>query len=64
MTFREVEKILKADHWELIRVSGSHHQYRKAGNPNSITVPNHNGRNLTIGVLKDLEKKTGLSLRR
>lgn len=64
MTFREVEKILKANSWVLIRVSGSHHQFRKTGNPNSITVPNHNGHDLTIGVLKDLEKKTGLSFRR
>ena len=42
----------------------SHYQYRKVGNPNSVMVPNHNGHDLTIGVLKDLEKKTGLSLRR
>ncbi|MBQ1994038.1 MAG: type II toxin-antitoxin system HicA family toxin [Lachnospiraceae bacterium] len=42
----------------------SRYQYRKVGNPNSVTVPNHNGHDLTIGVLKDLEKKTGLSLRR
>ena len=63
MTFREVERNLKAADWLLIRVSGSHHQFRKAGNPNTITVPNHNGRDLTIGVLKDLEKKTGLSFR-
>ncbi len=64
MTFREVEKILKADCWKLVRVSGSHYQYRKSGISNSVTLPNHNGRDLTIGVLKDLEKKTGLSLRR
>lgn len=62
MTFHEVEKILKADCWELIRISGSHHQYRKAGNPNSITLPKHNEKDLTIGILKDLAKKTGLSL--
>lgn len=64
MTFREVEKILKADCWELIRISGSSRQYRKVGSPNSITLPNHNGKDLTIGILKNLEKKTGLSLRR
>lgn len=64
MTFREVEKILKADNWVLIRITGSHHQYRKAGVPVSLVVPNHGGRDLTIGVVKDLEKKTGLSLRR
>lgn len=64
MTFREVEKILKANKWVLIRVSGSHYQYCKAGACNTVVVPNHSGHDLTIGVLKDLEKKTGLSLRR
>jgi len=64
MTFREIEKILKADNWFLIRVTGSHYQYRKAGVPNAVVIPNHNGQDLTIGIIKDLEKKTGLSLRR
>lgn len=64
MTFREVERILKADNWVLIRISGSHYQYRKVGVSYSVVVPNHNSHDLTIGVLKDLEKKTGLSLRR
>lgn len=64
MTFREIERILKANDWVLIRVTGSHYQYRKVGMPNAVVVPNHNGRDLTIGVVKDLEKKTGLSLRR
>ena len=64
MTFREIERILKTDKWVLIRVSGSHHQYRKAGCPDTIILPNHNGKDISIGVIKDLEKKTGLSLRR
>ena len=64
MTFREIDKILKSENWLLVRVSGSHHQYRKVGSSNAIVVPNHNDKDLTIGVIKDLEKKTGLSLRR
>lgn len=64
MKYREIEKILKADKWCLIRVSGSHHQFRKAGVPHTIVVPNHNGKDISIGVVKDLEKKTGLSFRR
>ena len=63
-TFRKIEKILKADKWVLIRVTGSHYQYRKVGVADAIVVPNHGSRNLSIGVIKDLEKKTGLSLRR
>ncbi len=64
MTFREIEKILKANDWKLIRQTGSHRQYRKVGVACPIVVPDHGGRDLTIGLLKDLEKKTGLSLRR
>ncbi len=60
MTFREIEKILKADKWVLIRITGSHYQYRKVGVFNSIVVPNHNGKDLSIGVVKDLEKKDRL----
>ena len=29
-----------------------------------VRVPNHGSRSISIGVIKDLEKKTGLSLRR
>lgn len=64
MTFREIDKILKADDYVLVRITGSHYQYRKAGAPYTIVVPNHNGKDISIGVLKNLEKKTGLSLRR
>lgn len=63
MTFRQIEKILKADKWVLIRVTGSHHQYRKIGMPYPVVIPNHKGKDLTIGLIKDLEKKTGLHLR-
>lgn len=64
MTFREIEKKLKANGWVLVRVCGSHYQYRKVGYPQAIVVPNHNSHDLTIGILENLEKKTGLSLRR
>lgn len=63
MTFRKIDKILTADGWYLVRVLGSHYRYYKTG-MEPITVPNHNGHDITIGVIKDIEKKTGLSLRR
>lgn len=64
MTFREIETLLKADDWVLIRVVDSCHQYRKAGVPNAVIVPDYDDRALSIGIIRDLEKKTGLSLRR
>ena len=64
MTFREIETILMADNWVLISVIDSYHQYRKADAPNAIIVPDYDGRALSIGIIRDLEKKTGLSIRR
>lgn len=64
MKFREIEKILRSNNWKLVRVTGSHHQFRKVGIPYAVVVPNHNGKDLSIGVVKDLEKKIGISLRR
>lgn len=64
MTFCGIKKILEANGWCLVRIRGSHNQFRKAGNPYAVTVPDHGSRDITIGVIKDLEKKTGLSLRR
>ena len=64
MTFREVEKILRSNNWKLVRVTGSHHQFRKVGIPYAVVVPNHNGKDISICVVKDLEKKIGISLRR
>ena len=56
MIFRKIDKILTADGWCSVRVLGSHHRYHKIG-MKPITVPDHNGQDLTIGVLKDIRKK-------
>ena len=62
--FRKVEKLIVANGWSLIRSNGSHYQYKHPDNSHTITIPNHNGKDLSIGVIKNLEKVTGLSLRR
>lgn len=61
--FRTIEKKIKADGWKLVRIMGSHHQFKKPGVAAVVVIPNHGGKDLTIGVLKNLEKQTGLSLR-
>lgn len=62
--FRTIEKKVTADGWELARVHGSHFQFRKTGVSKPLVIPNHGGRDISVGVLKQLEKITGLSLRR
>ena len=62
--FKTIEKKMVTNGWFLVRVSGSHYQYKHPTNQHTITIPNHNGKDLSVGVLKNLEKITGLSLRR
>lgn len=64
MNFKVVEKIVKADGWVLVRVTGSHYQYKKIGVAESLVIPYHGKKDISIGVMKNLENISGLSLRR
>lgn len=61
--FRTIERKVTADGWMLVRITGSHFQFKKEGVPQTVVIPNHGGRDVSIGILKHLEKITGLSLR-
>ena len=39
MSFRKIEKKIKADGWVLVRICGSHYQYSKAGCAESVVIP-------------------------
>ena len=45
-------RLLEERGWELRRISGSHHVYAKAGNPNRISIPIHGNRDLKLGLLR------------
>lgn len=64
MNFNKVEKLLKKNGWIHVRTTGSHFQFKKVGVNFVATVPNHGNKDLSIGVLKNLEKGTGLSIRK
>jgi predicted RNA binding protein YcfA (HicA-like mRNA interferase family) len=59
MNSKTVIRMLEQDGWVLKRVRGSHHHFRHPTRPGTATVP-HPEKDLTIGVLKDLERKSGL----
>ena len=61
MVFKQVEKIIQADGWRLVRITGSHYQYKKVGYESTVEVPNYNEKNLSAGTMKNLERITGLS---
>ncbi|MCR5626507.1 MAG: type II toxin-antitoxin system HicA family toxin [Lachnospiraceae bacterium] len=62
MTFRQIENRITEDGWKRVRVCGSHYQYKKEGVAKLVVIPNHSCRDISIGVLKNLERITGLSL--
>lgn len=63
MTFKAIEKKIKADGWVLVRIAGSHYQFKKSGNASSLVIPNHGSKDLSIGLIRSLERISGLSLR-
>lgn len=64
LNFKKVEKMLKKDGWRVVRVAGSHYQFRKEGCCSTVTVPCHSGKSISLNVIKSIEKQSGLSLRR
>jgi len=60
MNGREVIRKLQAAGWREARISGSHHILQKDGK--SVPVPVHGGRDLGIGLIRKIEKQTGVKL--
>jgi len=57
--FREIEKILKEDGWYLVKVNGSHYQYKHPIKDGKVTVPYHN-KELKLKTAKAILIQAGL----
>lgn len=60
MNGKHVIKLLKANGFVELRVSGSHHIM--GNGTRKITVPVHGTADLKIGTLKSIEKQSGVKL--
>lgn len=58
MTSREVIKRLESEGWVLVRVKGSHHHFRRPGQPGTVTVP-HPVKDLAPGTLRSIYRQAG-----
>ena len=56
----ELAKLVEARGWELARIHGSHHTYRKPGRVERISIPVHGSRPLKIGLQRHLMKIAGI----
>ena len=53
-------RIVERHGWELLRVKGSHHIYRKPGSVVRLSIPIHGKNPLKIGLQNHLMKLAGL----
>jgi len=49
---------LRADGWYLARVKGSHHQFKRRGQPGLVTVP-HPEKDIPTGTLRNIFGQAG-----
>lgn len=59
---RDVIRMLEADGWYLVRVSGSHHQYKHPTKPGTVTVK-HPDKDIPRKTLDSIERQSGLRFR-
>ena len=64
MRYREVERVLRNNGWILVRINGSHHLFKHPHINYLAVVPNHGSADVSLGVLRSLQKGTGLSFLR
>jgi predicted RNA binding protein YcfA (HicA-like mRNA interferase family) len=53
---RDFARHIEQRGWRLLRVSGSHYDYGKAGTVARLSIPMHGNRPLKIGLLRHLAK--------
>jgi predicted RNA binding protein YcfA (HicA-like mRNA interferase family) len=63
MTGKQIIARLKTEGWALVRIEGSHHIMAKAGMPRAVPVPVHGSRDIGVGLIKAIEKQTGVKLK-
>jgi len=61
MNGKQVIKKLNQHGWQELRIRGSHHQLAKGDL--RTTVPVHGKQDLGIGIIKKIERDTGVKLR-
>ncbi|MHB9134116.1 MAG: type II toxin-antitoxin system HicA family toxin [Armatimonadota bacterium] len=59
MDSKNVIRMLEADGWMLVRVNGSHHQFKHSAKPGTVTVP-HPKKDIPPGTLQSIKKQAGL----
>jgi predicted RNA binding protein YcfA (HicA-like mRNA interferase family) len=62
MRSSDIIRVLEADGWVLVRVTGSHHQFHHPTKGGTVTVQ-HPRRDVPVGTQKSIERQSGVKLR-
>ncbi|WP_372623273.1 type II toxin-antitoxin system HicA family toxin [Falsiroseomonas sp.] len=62
MKAHDVVRVLLRAGWLEAPGKGSHRNFRHPDRPGKVTVPFHGSRDLSIGVIRSIEKLTSLTL--
>jgi len=57
----EIVKLIEHDGWYLVRVKGSHRQFRHPTKPGTVTVSGKPSTDLPIGTERSILKQAGIS---
>jgi len=60
MKIREVIKMIEKDGWYLVRVKGSHRQYKHSSKKGLVTISGHLNDDIGKGTLNSILKQAGL----
>nr|WP_287193174.1 type II toxin-antitoxin system HicA family toxin [Syntrophothermus sp.] len=56
---RELIRLIQQAGWMMVRISGSHHQFRHPTKPGLVTIP-HPRKSLPVKTVKSILKQAGL----
>ena len=59
---RDIIRALEAAGRQEVRTTGSHHHFRHAEQPGTVTVP-HPVKDMPLGTVKSIERQSGVKLR-
>lgn len=62
MKSRDLTRLLKENGWVLMRINGSHHIFGKPGDPHTISVPVHKGKDIMSGTALAILKAAGIKV--
>ena len=60
MKSKDLIRLVEGDGWQLVRVRGSHHQYKHPVKPGLVTIP-HPKKDMPQGTVKNILRQAGLN---